>query len=123
MKKLNYAVFPSEETTISVKDDTYGGAHEYHVKKSRGFNQGQAEYVEEETVLQFVYKDANQETIAGLQNEQLVYVLKDRIEKLNARFPSPYNEEMLKALDMFLSASRRRVEDRLNRGVMGKIKK
>ncbi len=123
MKKLDYVVYPSNEPTISVKDDSYGGAHEYHVKKSKGFNQGQVDYTEEEVVLQFVYKDENAETIAGLQNEQLVYVLKDRIEKLNARFPSPCNEEMLNALNLFLDASRRRVEERLNRDVLGKVEK
>lgn len=123
MKQLDYLVFPSEEKSVFVTEDSYGGAHNYYVKASKGTNNGVTEYVEQTIELQFVYKNEAGEITPGLQNEQLIYVLKDRIEKMNARFPSSYNDEMLQALDSFLTASRRRIEDRLNRGVMGKLKK
>ncbi len=103
-KLLDQTVFPSEEKTIQVlEDDIYGGAHTYIIKNCLGFNDGKM--------------------IPGLQSEQLVYVLLDRCQKLNARFPSPQNEKMMTGLQMFLDACKERVQDRLDRGVMGELKK
>jgi hypothetical protein len=124
MKQLEFKVFPSEEKTIFVEDDdTYGGAHNYSAKTSVGFNNGVAEYTENEINLRFVKKLEDGTMIDGLQSEQLVYILIDRTNKLNAKYPSGFNEEMLRGLNIYLDACKARIEDRLNRGVMGELKK
>jgi hypothetical protein len=124
MKELDYKVFPSEQKTITVEDDpTYGGAHYYAAKTSLGFENGEAIYTEEEAIIPFVKKDDNGTTTAGLQSEQLAYILLDRAIKLNARFPSSHNEKQIAGLQMFLDGCRERVEERMNRGVMGQLKK
>lgn len=123
-KLLDYTVFPSDEKTITVEtDDTYGGAHVYFVKACKGFNNGKTEYVETDVIIPFVKKLDSGEVEAGLQSEQLVYILLDRAIKLNNRFPSAQNEKMITGLQMFLDACRERVEERLSRGVMGELKK
>jgi len=117
-------VFPSEEKTIqAVYDETYGGAHCYVIRECLGFADGRTSYVNSSQVIQFIMKLDDGTVIPGLQSEQLVIALIDRHKKLNARFPSPQNEKMIRGLEMFLEASRERVEDRMSRGVMGDLKK
>lgn len=124
MKQLDYTVFPSEELTIKVQDDPiYGGAHLYEVRESIGFKDGCAEYVEGTQQIQFVEKLDDGTIIPGLQSEQLAFILYDRCRKLNERFPSPENLNMLAGLEIFLSACKERVENRIKRGVMGELKK
>lgn len=124
MEQLDFVVFPSEEKTIQVEcDPIYGGAHKYALLNSIGFNNGKAEYVEGTQTIQFVQKSDDGKMIPGIQSEQLAYVMLDRTKKLNSRFPSPYNEKMIAGLEMFLDACRERIEDRINRGVMGQLKK
>lgn len=124
MKKLAFKVFPSETQTISVEDcNVYGGAHTYEVLHSTGFNNGVATYVDVPTVIQFVQKNDDGSIIPGVQSEQLAAILLDRCVKLNRRFPSEYNTKMIAGLEMFLDACKERVEDRMNRGVMGDLKK
>lgn len=124
MKKLDYKVFPSDKETMSVEDsDEYGGAHKYAIMHSLGFNNGIAEYVDFFTRIQFVQKADDGTMLSGVQSEQLAYVLLDRCVKLNARFPSEQNEKMIAGLNMFLDACRERVQERIDRGVMGQLKK
>ena len=124
MKQLDAAVFPSTEKTISVMDDeNYGGAHLYTIQNCKGFNKGQTEYAKSFHDIQFVQKNDDGSIIPGLQSEQLVLVLLDRHKKLNDRFPGTQNEKMIVGLQMFLDACRERVEERMNRGVMGELKK
>ncbi len=143
---LDAKVYPSQDVTIAVeKDPIYGGAHRYHIINCLGFNNGKTDYVgsgtelfnddiaesliegnspdESAHTIQFIQKADNGEITPGLQSEQLVYVLLDRATKLNARFPSPQNLKMIEGLQMFLDACKERVDDRLNRGVMGDLKK
>ncbi|HAH24911.1 MAG TPA: hypothetical protein DCL77_14355 [Prolixibacteraceae bacterium] len=127
MKKLPYQVLPSAEKTIFVADDgAYGGAHKYEATNCRGFNNGVTDYDEHyysHQTIQFVQKKDDGTIVPGLQSEQLVYILLDRHEKLNARFPSPQNEQMITGLKMFIAACEERVKDRIDRGVMGDLKK
>lgn len=124
MKKLNYKVFPSEEETILVSVDTeYNGAHYYKAQNSIGFKDGKAEYVDGYQNIQFVQKNLDGSMIPGLQSEQLAYILLDRCVKLNKKFPSEHNAKMIAGLDIFLDACRERVEERIERGVMGDLKK
>ena len=121
---LDGTVFPSKEKTIQVINDaTYGGAHCYIIRECLGFKDGKTSYVDSKQVIQFIQKLDDGTVIPGLQSEQLVLMLIDRHKKLNARFPSAQNEKMIQGLEMFLDASRERVEDRMNRGVMGDLKK
>ena len=126
MKQLNFKVFPSEELTIKVDEQLdlgYDGAHSYNIKNSLGFNNGKAEYDESYQNINFVMKRDDGSMMPGLQSEQLVYILIDRTNKLNAKYPSEFNEEMLRGLNIYLDACKARVEDRLSRGVMGELKK
>ena len=125
MKKfLEATVFPSVEQSITVYDseDIYGGAHHYSCRNSRGFENGNAIYDESEHHIQFVHKLDDGTVIPGLQNEQLVQILIDRTEKLNARFPSPFNQQMLDGLKSYIAACEARIKDRMERNVMGKLK-
>ena len=124
MKQLDYKVFPSEQKTIQVVDDPiYGGAHCYTVQHSKGFVDGQAQYVPVETRIQFVQKNDDGTIIDGVQSEQLAYILLDRVIKLNNRFPSEHNEKQIAGLKMFLEGCEDRVRERIERGVMGELKK
>ena len=124
IKQLEYKVFPSEEKTVFVEDnDEYGGAHYYVTQLSTGFNDGVATYVEDMTSIQFVKKDADGTMIPGVQSEQLAYILLDRCIKLNVKFPSDQNLQMIQGLNMFLNACKSRVQERIDRGVMGQLKK
>ncbi len=125
-KELDDCVFPSEEKTISTviePEDKYGGAHQYIIRESLGFKNGNALYVDSFQAIRFIEKKDDGTTVPGLQSEQLVLALIDRHKKLNARFPSAQNEKMIRGLEMFLEASRERVEERMSRGVMGELKK
>ena len=123
-KPLEKTVYPSEEKTIFVEEcNEYGGAHLYDFKNSVGFNNGRAEYVDSTQAVQFVKKESDGSIVPGLQSEQLVIALLDRAVKLNNRFPSPQNEKMIQGLEMFLEACEERVKDRVDRGVMGNLKK
>lgn len=123
-KKLDLLVFPSEEKTIEVQnDDIYGGAHFYRYQMSEGFKDGNAVYTDALGYIQFVHKADDGTVTPGAQSEQLAFILLDRARKLNARFPSPQNEQMVKGLEMFLDACEARVKERMDRGVMGDLKK
>lgn len=124
MRTIEQTVFPSEVKTIRVKDDdTYGGAHEYTINNCRGFNDGITQYVESTQTIKFVKKLDDGTITEGLQSEQLVLMLLDRHEGLNERFPSEQNQEMVDGLHMFMDACAQRVQDRIDRGVMGDLKK
>lgn len=123
-KQLDYKVFPSEQKTIQVLDDPiYGGAHCYTVQHSKGFADGQAQYVPVETRIQFVQKNDDGTVIDGVQSEQLAYILLDRAIKLNNRFPSEHNEKQIAGLKMFLEGCEERIRDRMERRVFGELKK
>lgn len=123
-KQLDYKVFPSEQKTIQVLDDPiYCGAHCYTVQHSKGFADGQVQYVPVETRIQFVQKNDDGTVIDGVQSEQLAYILLDRAIKLNNRFPSEHNEKQIAGLKMFLEVCEERIRDRMERRVFGELKK
>lgn len=123
---LDGTVFPSEERTIAVlQDDTYGGAHRYYITNSLGFENGKAVYTPGEgQAINFVMKPTDgSPVVPGIQSEQLVLLLLDRHERLNNVYPSEQYEKMKAGLEMFLEASKERVEARIARNVMGKLEK
>lgn len=122
--ELSRMVFPSEEHTISVENDRdYGGAHTYTVRNSLGFADGKPVYEESTQTIQFVHKAADGTITSGLQSEQLAIILLDRASKLNRKFPSEQYYKMVQGLNLFLDACQERVQERINRGVMGDLKK
>ncbi len=122
---LDGVVFPSEEPTIAVRtDDEYNGAHTYYITNCLGFNDGKTEYTKGEgQILRFIKKESDGSITPGVQSEQLVLMLLDRHARLNEKFPSEQYAKMKAGLEMFLEASKERVEERMARGVMGKLKK
>ncbi len=120
----NGVVYPSTETTIAVEEDVdYGGAHKYSIKNCTGFKDGKTEYVNSEQTIQFIQKNEDGSIIPGVQSEQLILMLIDRHKKLNRKFPSEQFHKMLQGLNLFLTASQERVDERVSRGVMGDLKK
>lgn len=123
-KELPYTVYPSDEVTIFVNtDDDYNGAHEYLFKTTTGKNNGKTEYLNEYEALQFVQKKDDGTIYAGVQDEQVIYILLDRIKKLNDKFPSVYNDKVIRGLKTALDGCEERVKDRLDRRVLGELKK
>lgn len=123
---LDGVVYPSEERTIAVlHDDTYGGAHKYYMTNCLGHNNGKTEYTPGEgQAINFVMKPADGgPVVPGIQSEQLIILLIDRIEHLNAAFPCEENVEIIACLQGALNASKKRVENRIARDVMGKLEK
>lgn len=126
MKNLEQTVYPSDERTILVDDheDDYGGAHRYIAVNCLGFHDGKTKYDFNSTqVLQFVKKDPSGHVTPGLQSEQLALIMLDRLEKMNARYPSAQNEKQMRGLQMFLEGCKERVDERIQRGVMGQLAK
>lgn len=118
-------VFNSIEPTIeTIPTDGYNGAHRYRVKLCNRFNKETqtADYVDKTVTLQFVHKNEDGTIIPGLQSEQLALILLDRVKKLNEKFPHPTNEKQVAGLQMFLDACKERVQERIDRGVMGELK-
>jgi hypothetical protein len=124
METLNCSVYPSTEKTISVNlDDTYGGAHSYAMSNCLGFNNGKTEYAGYAQFIQFIKKEDDGTIIPGVQSEQLLLVLIDRHKKLNERFPSREGALAITKMEEALHWLEARVKERINRGVMGDLKK
>lgn len=122
----NLLVFPSLESTIEViPNDGYEGAHRYRARMCTGFNPDKQNhnYVDKTDTIQFVQKNEDGSIIPGWQSEQLALILLDRVKKLNAKYPSDSNLKQIEGLEMYLAACSERVEERINRGVMGELKK
>lgn len=120
-------VFPSKEETIEVlpNDGYEGGAHRYRAKMSFGYDSKKKKnvYSDKTDTIQFVQKNEDGTIIPGWQSEQLALILLDRVKKLNEKFPSEYSEKQIEGLQMYLEACKARIEDRLERGVFGELKK
>lgn len=122
---LNKKVYPSEEKTILVeKDDSYGGAHRYSFIGSLGHQNGKPEYdFHDIQTIQFVKKEEDGSMRIGVQSEQLLIALIDRTKKLNDKFPCRENELAITKMEEALHWLEARVKERIERGVMGDLKK
>lgn len=117
-------VFPSEENTVSVVPDVdYNGAHRYCFQNSLGFKDGKAEYIPSLQFIQFVQKNEDGTMIPGLQSEQLLLALIDRHKKLNNKFPSREGALAITKMEEAIHWLEARVKERMNRNVMGDLKK
>ena len=118
-------VYPSNEPTIEVIPDDYGGAYYYRAKMSMGYDPKKKKniYIDKTDTIKFVHKGLDGTCQPGWQSEQLALILLDRVKKLNEKFPSEYNEKQIEGLQIYLDACRARIEDRLQREVYGESKK
>lgn len=119
----NGTVFPSSLNTIQVvNDEKYNGAHKYIIQNSRGYNNGRAEYDDSYTKLNFIQKNEDGTIIPGVQDEQLILIMLDRAKKLNAVYPSKWNNIKVYALNIALDACKGRVKGRIADNIMGELK-
>jgi hypothetical protein len=119
----NGVVYPSSLNTIQVIDDPkYGGAHDYILQNSKGYNNGVAEYDDSKTKIHFVQMNEDGTIIPGVQDEQLLLVMLDRAKKLNEVYPSRWNKIKVHALNIALEACMGRVRGRIADGIMGQLK-
>lgn len=119
-------VFNSMEPTIEVNpEDGYNGAHRYRARQCVGFDSESQSpaYIYKVDTIQFVQKNEDGTVIPGWQSEQLALILLDRVKKLDEKFPCEANQRQIKALEEYLAACAERVTERINRGVMGELKK
>lgn len=118
------SVYPSNVETIEFMNDDFNGAHRYRIKLSRGYNQTKkrVDYSDKKLVIQFIQKNADGSVIPGLQDEQLILVMMDRLQKLDAKFHSDTVTKKMKALQDYLDACKERIDERLGRGVYGELK-
>lgn len=123
-QSLEQTVFPSNRESVAVLPDAdYGGAHRYRFTNSLGFNNGEAQYAESTQEIQFVQKNEDGSMTPGLQSEQLLIALIDRHKKLNAKYPSEEGEAAITMMELALGYLEERVKKRIERGVMGQLKK
>ena len=123
IKQLNLRVYPSDVSTVAVShDDDYGGAHLYHIRDSEGRSNGESQYASSEQKLQFVKKDLDGTVVPGVQDEQLLLVMIDRLTKLNNKFPSREGSLAITKLQEALQWLEARVKEREERGVLGDLK-
>jgi hypothetical protein len=121
---LKVSVFPSKILSIGVAPDPdYGGAHQYQFQNSIGFKDGQAGYDKSFQKIQFVQKNIDGTMKPGLQTEQLLLAIIDRHVKLNNKFPSEDGLKFIRKIEESLVHLEDRVRERMNRGVMGDLKK
>ena len=112
-------VYPSNKETIEVNpDDGFNGAHRYRAQMCAGFVNGKTKYVDATDTIQFVHKHEDGTVTPGWQSEQLALILLDRVKK----FPCEQNAKQVAALEAYLDACKERIDDRLNRNVMGDLK-
>jgi len=73
--------------------------------------------------IRFVQKTITGAVVAGITTEQLLDLIIHRHTQMNSAFPSSQNEEFLAHIASARELLADRVRDRVNRGVMGELKK
>ena len=119
-------IFPSKEISVhgaSESDYNDEAAHSFRVKNCVGFNNGQTEYVDSHQDIQFVKKLEDGTVIPGMQSEQLLRILIARTQALNNKFPDRRNSIAITHMEEALLQFQERVSERIDRGVMGQLKK
>lgn len=119
------AVYPSTEQTIKVvENQKYGSAYVYSINPMNKLEDGKTIYNENNPIhLRFVQRLEDGTWAEGIQDEQLAYVLLDRVKKLDQKIPSTWNKMKIKALEIYLSACKGRVKQRIADGKFGTLKK
>lgn len=101
------------------------GAHSFILSNCMGWdNENQCTaFVDSKQAFNFTRKDENGLLYPGITSEQLLIVLIHRHKGLNNAFPSPQNDEFIKHITSALDLLEQRIKDRIERGVMGDLKK
>jgi hypothetical protein len=73
--------------------------------------------------IRFVQKSTDGSLMPGVTSEQLLNLLEHRHVQMNVAFPSGQNQEFLMHIRAARDLLAERVKDRVNRGVMGDLKK
>jgi len=118
-------VYPTSQVSVIAHEDDmeYGGAHRYSMLNCIGFVDGQTKYDGGEQTIQFVQKLEDESIVPGIQNEQLLTILIDRMQKLNKKFPCRENAIQITKLQEALMWQEARTRERIDRGVMGNLEK
>ena len=118
-------VYPSTEQTIKViENQKYGSAYAYSISPMSKLDGDITIYNENNPQhIRFVQRLADGTWVEGIQDEQLAYILLDRVKKLNEKIPSVWNKMKIKALDIYLSACKGRINQRIAEGKFGTLKK
>lgn len=117
-------VFPSDLRSITVAEDPdYNGAHRYQFQNSLGYNNGEAQNHNSFQEIQFVQKNLDGTMTPGIQSEQLLIALIDRHKKLNEKFASREGALAITKMEEALMWLEARVKERIERNVMGDLKK
>ena len=119
MRELNTVQTKEKLNTVYAVDEVGpGGAnHLYKIKSKR--------YGDFDTLIQFQKGPRTMLTsVHGVLDVDLLEIVKDRLSSFqNGEYPSEYNEEALKGINIALNALNKRVEDRISRNVLGKNEK
>lgn len=119
-------VYPSNEVTVwGTSEPNYNNevAHQFKFQNCLGFSEGKTIYDDSFQNIQFVQKDEDGSVIPGLQSEQLLRCLIERTKSLNAKFPCRENSIAITHMEQALWAFQERVQQRIDRGVMGELVK
>lgn len=118
-------VYPSTEQTIKViEDQKYGSTYTYTISPMSKLDGDVTIYNDNNPqIIRFVRKLADGTWVEGIQDEQLAYILLDRVKKLNEKIPSRWNKVKIKALEIYLSACKYRIKDRIAEKKFGTLKK
>lgn len=124
---LDGVVFPSTERTIVSlpQGDSFNGAHNYSIKPMLRYENGAVcglEGMPLTFVKQVPLEGGGVRWQAGVQSEQLLLVLLDRHEKMNAVFASDVHDEFMGHIAGALECLERRFRNRMDRGVAGQQK-
>jgi len=119
-------IYPSTDVTVwGLPDEAYEGnpTHSFVLRNSTGFENGRANYDDSYQGIQFVQKNEDGSIIPGIQTEQLLRVLIERHQALNNKFPSREGALAITHMQTALLFLQERVAERMDRGVMGQLKK
>ena len=126
-RELEGIVFPSHQRTIfsafNPEEDEYnGGAHHYCLNHCAGHGANDTVYLFSEQCIQFIHVREDGKVIPGIQDEQLLLVMIDRMNRLNDRFPSKYYVEIMTGLEQAREGMEKRKRERLHDEKLGKLK-
>lgn len=116
--------FPSSFVSVKgLKEPDYDEpAHKFIVTPSLGFENGESVWaLGGQMTLQFVKKLEDGTVIPGLQTEQLLRITLMRHTAFQKKFPSKENACFITHIQEALFWLQERVQERIDRGVMGKL--
>jgi hypothetical protein len=115
-------VYPAQTPVIGVVvDPKYKGAHTYLFRETTGRGPKGNMYITSEQKLQFVYGIDDENTVPGITSEQLFLALLDRHIKMDVVYPSDSNKKIIQALETCLQAQKERIDERMERNVIGTL--